>query len=423
MARTILSEASLLDGENAPRRATLVIEGERIVEITDGPVAPRPGDRRVELAGRTVMPGMVLGHYHATYKELGSTFTPFGLDAPPPLQAVRAAANLRLALESGFTGVISAGAPFAIDAAMKLAISEGTIIGPRLMACSRDVSTTGHSNDKTFPTYWGITAKGGVNLADGPEGFRRAVREEIKEGAEIIKIFATGGHGVQAPASEWAVSREELSMAIRTAAERGVFVRAHLANRDAILFSIEQGMHIIDHGDEFDDACIEACLRHGAFLAPSLLFPKVMLQIAAGSSFAEGMRAGLESMSAILPRAHAAGVKIILGDDYGAAGFPHGRYAEELALYVNDVGMAPLDVIRWATKNGAEAMNLGEETGTLKVGKLADLLVIDGDPIADICVLQDRSRLLAVFKGGAAIKDELDGLASTAGASPAFTAA
>jgi imidazolonepropionase-like amidohydrolase len=248
------------------------------------------------------------------------------------------------------------------------------------------------------------------------------VREEIKEGAEIIKIFATGGHGVHAPASEWAVSREELTMAIQTAAERGVLVRAHLADRDAILFSIEQGMHIIDHGDGFDDACIEACLRHGAFLAPSLLFPKTMLHVAAGSAFVEGMRASLDAMAAILPRAHAAGVKIILGDDYGAAGLPHGRYAEELALYVNDVGMAPLDVIRWATRNGAEAMNLGEETGTLKAGKLADLLVIDGDPIADICVLQDKSRMLAVFKGGAAIKDDLDRLSSKAGASPALSA-
>jgi imidazolonepropionase-like amidohydrolase len=152
----------------------------------------------VDLGGRTLMPGMVLGHYHATYKDLGSKPSPFGLDAPPGLQAARAARNYNLALECGFTGVISAGAPFAIDAAMKAAICEGTLVGPRIMACSRDVSTTGHTNDQSFPHYWDVRAQGGVHTADGPDGFRRAVRQEIKEGAEIIKVFATGGHGTMA---------------------------------------------------------------------------------------------------------------------------------------------------------------------------------------------------------------------------------
>ena len=145
------------------------------------------------------MPGLVSSHFHATYHELGSKMAPFGLEEPPALQAVRAAHHLELALRCGFTGAVSAGAPFAIDASMKAAIAEGLFPGPRLMAGSRDVSTTGHAGDKSFPWYWDVGARGAVNRSDGPDEFRRAVREEIKQGAEIIKMFVTGGHGTVAP--------------------------------------------------------------------------------------------------------------------------------------------------------------------------------------------------------------------------------
>ena len=409
--RLILENARLLDGDNPPRPATLVIAGERIEAIVEnGQAEARPGDRIVPLGGRTVMPGMILGHYHASYKDLGSVRAPFGLDAPPALQAVRAAANLRLAVECGITGVISAGAPFGIDSAMKVAIAEGTIIGPRIMACGRDVSATGHSNDLSFPSYWQIGAMGGINLCDGPDAFRRAVREEIKDGAEIVKVFATGGHGVPTPSAVWSVSPDELEMVIRTAKERGARVRAHLANRDAVILALDLGIHIVDHGDGFDEACISRCVEKGAYLAPSMLFPKVIMEKAPETPYAKAMVREFEAMAKILPRANAAGVKILIGDDYGVAGFEHGRYAEELALYVNHIGISPLDVIRWATKNGAEAMGLAADTGTLSPGTLADFIVVDGDPVGDITILQNRDCLLAIFKGGVAVKDKLDSL-------------
>lgn len=361
------------------------------------------------------MPGMVQGHFHAAYWNTGGA-APLGLEAPPALQAVRAAYNYRLALDSGFTGAISGGAPFAIDAAIKAAISEGSLVGPRIMAGSRDVSSTGHSADMSFPSYWEIGAKGAINRSNGPEDFRRAVREEVKDGAEIIKIFATAGHGTGGSGSDWAIAPEEFEMAVRTATERGVKTRAHIANREAILFALKIGVHIIDHGDGFDDACIDRIVERGAYLTPSLFFPKVMMTIAPGIPYTDAMKPEFDAMRAILPRASAAGVKFLIGDDYGAKGFSHGRYAEELALYVNEVGIPALDVIRWATKNGAEAMGLGDVTGTLEAGKLADLLVVDGDPIADITILQDRNRLLAIFKGGSGVKDELAVFELSAGA-------
>ena len=417
MGRLILKDASVLDGVNPARTATVVIAGDRIEQLVPAgePVATAADDRVVDLGGRTVMPGMVLGHYHATYQDIGLVPKPFGLDEPAALLALRAARNYRLALDWGFTGVISAGAPARVDPAMKRAIAEGTAVGPRIMTCGRDVSTTGHCNDISYPSHWRIGSTEGIAIVDGPEGFRRAIREEIKDGVEIIKIFATGGHGVNVPSEQWQVSREELEMAIRTADERGAKVRAHLANRDAILCAIELGIHIVDHGDGFDDACIDAAATRGTFLAPSLHFPKKMLEVAPGTDYAEGMRADFDAMAAILKKADEAGVPILLGDDYGAYGFPHGIYADELPLYVEAAGVSPLTVIRWATVNGAGAMGLKDQCGRIAPGMLADFLVVEGDPSKDIRLLCDRANLLAVFKGGVAHSDRLDGISQAAG--------
>jgi imidazolonepropionase-like amidohydrolase len=353
------------------------------------------------------MPGMILGHYHAGYWNMQAGQAPLGLDAPVPLQGVRAASNLKLALECGFTGVIGAGAPNGIDPAMKQAIAEGTIVGPHIMCGSRDVSTTGHSSDKSFPWWWDIRAKGGVNRADGADDFRRAVREEIKMGAEIIKLFVTSGHATGGPGSVWEMSPCEFTAACETAHERGAKVRTHIANRDAILLALDLGVHIIDHGDDFDDACMDKILEKGAFLTPSLLFPKAMMAAMPGVYFTDLMIEPYRKMVEILPKLNAAGVKLLIGDDYGAMGFAHGRYAEELDFYVNEVGIPALDVVRWATRYGADAMGMGDQTGTLETGKLADLLIVDGDPIADVRILQDRSKLLGVMKCGSLITDNL----------------
>jgi imidazolonepropionase-like amidohydrolase len=137
-----------------------------------------------------------------------------------------------------------------------------------------------------------------------------------------------------------------------------------------------------------------------------------MMQLAPGNPYTDAMKPEFEGMAAILPKINGAGVKLLTGDDYGAAGLDHGSYNDELALYVNMLGVPALDVLRWATKNGAEAMGMGDRLGTIEPGKLADLLVVDGDPMADITVLGDRSKLLAILLGGTVIKDELASLAA-----------
>lgn len=405
MSRLILNNANLLDGDKPARRANIAIAGERIESASPAPIEARPDDRVVDLGGRTVMPGMVQAHFHAAYWETGG-LRPLGLEVHPSQAALRAAANFRKALDCGFTAAIGGGCPHAIDASMKLAIAEGAMVGPRIMAGSRDVSSTGHSGDMSYPAWMKLGAAGGVHCADGPDAVRRAIREEAKNGSEIIKLFVTNGHGTGG-AGEWEMAPEEVEMAVRTATQRGIKTRAHVANRDAVLFCIETGVHIIDHGDGFDERCIEAILARGSFLTPSLWFPRRMMTIAPGIPYTDAMKPEFDAMAAILPIANKAGVKLLTGDDFGARGVDHGTYAEELILYADEIGIPALDVIRWATKHGAEAMGLGDQTGTIEAGKLADLLVVEGDPSADITLLRDRANLRAILLGGVAIKDEL----------------
>jgi imidazolonepropionase-like amidohydrolase len=411
MTRMILNHATVVDGDGSTfTDAHVVIEGERIAAV--GPGLGREGaadDRVVDLAGRVVMPGMVNCHFHATYHNLGSTPAPFGLEEPMALQAVRAVNSLELLVNSGFTSAVSAGAPFAIDASMKVAIDRGLIPGPRLVPCSRDVSTTGHAGDRSYPPQWQIGALGAIRPSDGPDEFRRSVRAEIKEGAEMIKMFVTGGHGTIGPKEQLEMTRDEMAAGIEAAHLRGVKVRGHIANRQAIHMALDLEIDIIDHGDGLDEACIERLLESRTPLVPSMLFPDRFLKSMGGSGlgFTDSMKADIDAMAEILPKANAAGVCLVLGDDFGAIFLPHGSYADELVYYAEEIGIPTVDVIRWATKHGAELMGRDHELGTVTAGKLADLLVVDGNPLDDLSVLQEAANLVAIVKGGQLVKDSL----------------
>ena len=260
-----------------------------------------------------------------------------------------------------------------------------------------------------YPPHWQIGALGAIRPSDGPDEFRRAVRAEIKEGAEIIKMFVTGGHGTIGPKEQLEMSREEMAAGIEAAHLRGVKVRGHIANREAIHMALDLAIDVIDHGDGMDDECIERIVASGTPVVPSMLFPARFLQSMGGVTlgFTDSMKEDIDAMADVLPRANAAGMRLVLGDDYGAIGLPHGHYGQELAYYADEVGIPALDVIRWATKHGAELMGRGHESGTVAVGKLADLVVADGDPLTDLGVLADPDHLLAVVQGGRLVKDHL----------------
>jgi imidazolonepropionase-like amidohydrolase len=412
MGRLIFTNANVIPGDApAQRNATVTVNGERIEQVSTGrPVTPGVGDRVIDLAGRTLMPGMITCHVHLGYHLTGSKELPVGLEEPPVYQALLGARNMGLLLDCGFTGAVGAGNGFAMDASLKRAADNGLIRGPRLMAGSRNMGATGFSLHYSHPWYWHAKPVD-IHIRDGADDFRKGVRQEINEGAEMIKLFATGGHLSITPAHTFEMSRDEIRAAIDAAHGHRAKIRAHASNAQAIIEAIEMGIDVIDHGDGLNPACIDALVSKGVFYAPSLRLP---IEMAAKSWTYEPValvQAETERMKKILPEVNKAGVKVILGDDYGVVTLDHGREAEELNFYVKEIGIPPLDVIRWATKHGAELMGRAHELGTVEQGKLADLLVVDGDPLTNMSVLNDKTNLLAILKGGVFMKDELDKLA------------
>ncbi len=417
MNRTIFRNANLLDGERPARAgSTVVVEGDRIGAVSGPGGAPMPAtggsDRVVDLAGRTLLPGLILSHYHSTYRDITIMPEPLGIEKPPGYLMLVAAENARRALHAGFTGIVSAGVVNDnVDAELALAIEEGVVEGPRLVPGGLALDTTGDYND-TGKYWWRLGNLGAQRFCDGPDEFRKAVREEIKRGVRMIKIFASGGHGVAEDASTRGFATDELRAIVAAAHQRGVRVRAHCAWRDLILECVREGVDIIDHGDAADAECIDAMLEHRTFLCPSLFLIKLLLDYRGDVPIAtpeqlEGMRREFDGACEMVAKANAAGVRLLTGDDYGVLMLPHGSYAAELEFYVKDIGIAPLDVLRWATRHGAEAMGRGDELGAIAPGRLADLVIVDGDPSIDIAVLRDPDKIRAVAKGGRLVVDRL----------------
>jgi imidazolonepropionase-like amidohydrolase len=388
------------------------VDGATISSIGDAAIEAAPGDRVIDLGGKTLMPGLVTTHFHSTYDDITIMPQPLGLEKPPGYLTLVAEKNLQHALFSGFTSVVSAGGiNDNIDAQVKLAILDGVTQGPRIVAGGRGLDIVGGYQD-TESWWWELGNKGSCRYCNGPDEFQFAVRDEIKCGVEMIKLFPSGGHGVEESIEILTFTREELEAVVRTAHSRGARVRAHCPWKDPILECIAAGVDVIDHGDRLDAQLIDIMLENDTTLVPSAYFIHCMLgddtnAVAATETQMAPVQKDFENICKTLPAANAAGVRLTVGDDYGITILPHARniYARELEFYANYVGIPALDVIRWATKNGGELM--AEDVGTLEVGKLADMLVIDGDPSQDIALLQDDVRLLAIVKGGEFVKDAL----------------
>jgi len=252
---------------------------------------------------------------------------------------------------------------------------------------------------------------GTCRLADGVDEWRKLVREEIRRGARMIKIYASGGHGNERTGrSQFAV--EELRAVVETAHQRGARVRAHVCWKQQILECVAAGVDVIDHGDEMDAEVIDAMLEKRTVWVPSALYLDKLLgcpdlQGPAFASIRAASQRELENILEHVANAQAAGLCIVPGDDYGVVFLPHGNYAEELEFYVKRANLSPLQVLGWATVNAATMLGVEAELGGLAAGQLADLLVVEGDPSADISILSDPERLLAVMKGGRFERDLL----------------
>jgi len=413
MARTFFTAANLIDGENPPKpNSTVVVEDGFITAVGAGGAVPQPAARDTvfDLGGKSLMPGMVQCHFHPAYININS-IEDIELKYPPTYLALAAAKNAELLLRSGFTGAIGAGSPHYIDVTLKQAVRDGLIQGPRMIACGHDVVTTGGPVD-VHPEFWKLGMEGLAHVCDGPDEFRKAIRQETKAGADIIKLYVTGGHGFEMAANEVSMTAEEIQAATQAAHERGRMVRGHVVSRKAIMDCLEARMDVIDHADAMDEACMEMMLNQGTYVTPSLYFSWKTLEMMRKHGRTPAQRLSqeekwLEQGYRSVEAANKAGVRLVIGDDFGTSWMPHGTYGAELEFYVKYAGTSPLDVIRWATRNGAGLLGEGDKLGTIAAGKIADLLVVDGDPIRDIAILQDRARLNMVMKGGEFIESHL----------------
>lgn len=417
------TNARIFDGRGVTSEGqTLVVEGGRITGVGQ---ADAPSHvRTVNLGGKTVLPGMTVAHWHGEFVDIGPpTFSSgrggvfLGTEEPPALLALCAAKALNFALMSGVTRILSGSCSNDLDWQMKVAIERGLIDGPHLTPCSRHVVTTGDYEDRGHwwkapeGFYNGIRRVGGNVFADGPAELAKAVRQEILRGAEIIKVLPTGGHGFELLPAYRGLSRAELEVVVNTAHERGARVRAHTASKASILECIELGVDIIDHGDGIDDECIEAMVKKGVVFVPSMLFTKLVSYGGAGAPTpGKQLDEAWDNMRVMLPRANAAGVTMVPGDDFGGQGMAHGPgvYARELMVYSDDMGIPVADVLRWATYNGACAGLAEADYGSIEQGKVADLIVVEGNPLEDISLLTNPlANLKAVMKQGKLLKDEL----------------
>jgi len=412
--------------DHALERASVVVEGERITTVAEGRgPEPGPGDQVVELAGRTLMPGMISSHFHSTFEGVTPGGAPsLGLEAPPAYLAMLAVKNARLAIEHGVTSVLGSSCPYSIDASLKQAIEAAMFAGPRVVCGSRELMITSDLASAGSHNFYMELGNTGLvrTVPAGPEAWREATREEIRRGAEIIKLSLSQGHNAGPATGGVNLTPAELDAVVAAARTHGLRVRAHAATRAAILECCRAGVDIIDHADRVDAECIDAILAADCSVVPSVLYSaRVVEAYDAGffdalfqgrlpptlSEVMEDMRGSVEHMLGMLPELQRAGVRLLAGDDYGTFALAHGEYGAELGYYVKHAGLSPVDVIRWATESPSRLMPQGAELGAIAPGRLADLILVEGDPLSDIACLEDEARVSLVMKGGLVQKNRL----------------
>jgi imidazolonepropionase-like amidohydrolase len=397
--RLVLTNTSLIDAvtPGVTAGASVTIEGERIVEVLDGHRSPATRDARVlDLRGAYLLPGLWDAHVHLEWPRVPQA-------GVAELTAQYLANAQRALLDGGVTGLRMAGTPHFIDVALKRAFDTGQHVGPRLVTCGWFLTTTGgHALGTGF-----------AHLCDGPEGFVRTIREHIQAGVDHIKLNLTGG--IMGPAWDrhWHsfFTPDELHAAFAICHQRGVKVMAHAASPDAVKTALRLGAHSIEHGYIMDDECLTLFRERGAWYVPTLgithLTPgqattrwekQWVEQRALTPDLIKRAEDAVDEHRAWFRRALAAGLKMAVGSDVRPV--REGALLE-LGLWVKS-GATPWQTLQGATKHAAEVSGLGPEMGTVEAGKLADLIVVQDNPLDDI----DNVRSLQlVIKDGRVVAD------------------
>jgi imidazolonepropionase-like amidohydrolase len=377
----------------------IVIEGDKIVSVSPAS-AQTSGATVINLPNATVLPGLIDAHTHLT---MNPNFGYQTLGISTPRQALIGAHNANATLQAGFTTVRNVGAADFTDVALRDAINDGDVPGPRMLVSGPPLSITGgHCDNNLLPFEYHATREG---VADGIAAVQHKVRENIKYGADLIKICATGGvlsKGDDPQASQYTL--EEMKAIVADAHRLGRKVAAHAHGAQGILWASQAGVDSVEHGSYIDDAGIAEIKKNGTYLVPTLYLTDWFDQNPDKIRLPDFLQVKANAVRSLarknVAHAFASGVKVAFGTDAGV--YPHGLNAHQFAVMVK-LGLTPLQSIQSATINAADLLGWSDKVGTLDVGKWADIIAVDGDPLQDVTTLE---RVKFVMKGGDVVKNE-----------------
>lgn len=401
--KTLFDSTSL-----APRTQQTLIAKDGVLTYV-GPTsqapAPQPGDTLVDAGTHFVMPGLVDVHTHLAFGNAQSE-EDIDLWTSDEFRALRGMFFAQHVLAAGVTSMVCPGDSGQLSISVRNAINAGLFEGPRVAASSRVITNRQSLND-WFPSRVGAPEFFTARLVTSRSEAIAEIRTQAKDGVDLIKIAMDGTHRRPDGSIIAAFTADETREMVDEAHRLGCKVATHAYGREAVLYAAKAGVDLVFHAFYMDDDCIEALLQSGSILAPTMTFPQNTVDFcqphdpAITTGYAGYCARTLEVGSAVLKRAKAAGIPFACGSDSGFAVTPYGEWhARELELLVTRLGFTPAEALFAATNVGSRCMPKGNTLGTLEVGKQADFLVLDGSPLDDIRLLQDRSRFKAVYKGG-----------------------
>ncbi|HXE76046.1 MAG TPA: amidohydrolase family protein [Candidatus Xenobia bacterium] len=398
---TAIRAGRLLDVRTGELRSnvTILVRDGKVVAVGENLRLPS-GAQIIDLSQATVLPGLIDSHTHLTGDN--RYFGYRGLGISQMRQALFGVVGARKVLEAGFTTVRDVGAGGFADIALRDAVNDGDLPGPRILASGPSLGITGgHCDDNLLPVEYDHRARG---VADGPWAVRAKVRENIKYGADVIKFCATGGvlsKGDEPGATQYTF--EEMHAIVEEAHKLGRKVAAHAHGTEGINLALRAGVDTIEHGSLIDGEGIRLMKERGAYLVPTIYTGEYIVtegeKVGIPDYGLRKMRGLMEARERAFRAAFAAGVKVAFGTD--SAVFPHGQGGREFALMVK-LGMTPLQAIQSATLVAAEALGLQNEIGAIEVGKQADLIAVSGNPLENVQALED---VTFVMKGGKVYKN------------------
>jgi imidazolonepropionase-like amidohydrolase len=412
MERTLFTNVSIIDGlAEAAYAADVLVEGERISAVA---AAPRrlsaTGAQVVDGAGCTLMPGLIEAHAHLSFCNNKDLYEFARI--PVEEHVIACIENAKLLLDQGFTSCFSAAAAKPrLDVVLKRAIEAGRVPGPRLKAATQEMTPSGNLGDlDTMEVALPPNVRFTVTC-DSPDAFRRACRVAAREGVDVFKVNVSGDRGFEdwgAGSESTVITDEELAAVVQVAGARGKVVAAHAVSAGSVKMCLRHGVDVIYHAAFCDAEALDLleAAKDRVFVGPTIGFPYTLTHEAGryGVTFDAKTQGRNErefaSLVAGATEMHKRGIRVLPGGDYGLFCNPQGTNARDLEHFVNLLGFTPMQAIQAVTRLGGQLMGRPDDLGCVAPGYVADLLLVDGDPLADIRILQDAGRLAAIMKGG-----------------------